>query len=97
MDQLIRDALKKTSGEYLHKIWQTDSRFYFPDDAPRNYIFIYAIENNLLLPIGPQEANVFAVFLDDEDLESDGNETEFNFRLDEEENTKSRKLFVLWD
>lgn len=33
----------------------------------RNYIFIYAIENNLPLPIGGQEANSLDEFLDDMD------------------------------
>ncbi len=33
----------------------------------RNFVFVYALENNLPLPIGPQESNLLDEFLDDED------------------------------
>src|SRR5690606_30814115 len=46
----------------------------------RNYIFIYAIDKNLPLPIGSQEANALDEFLDDMDLEENG--SKFNLLLD---------------
>jgi superfamily II DNA or RNA helicase len=36
----------------------------------RNYIFIYAIENNLPFPIGKQDANMLDDFLEDEDIDN---------------------------
>jgi superfamily II DNA or RNA helicase len=36
----------------------------------RNYIYIYAIENDLPLPIGAQEANILDEYLDDEDTDN---------------------------
>lgn len=41
----------------------------------RNYIFIYAIQNNLNLPIGKQSANMLDDYLEDEDIESTENES----------------------
>jgi superfamily II DNA or RNA helicase len=42
----------------------------------RNYIFIYAIENNLPLPIGKQDADMLDDYLEDEDIETDVSEIE---------------------
>jgi len=39
----------------------------------RNYIFQYALKNNLPIPIGGQEANLLDEFLDDLDYDSTGN------------------------
>jgi superfamily II DNA or RNA helicase len=50
----------------------------------RNYIFIYAIENGLSLSIGRQETSELDVFLDEKDIESNDEESEVNFLLDEE-------------
>lgn len=50
----------------------------------RNYLFIYAMENNLSLPIGAQEVNLLDDFLDDADLEAiDADATNAAFGLDE--------------
>lgn len=50
----------------------------------RNFIFVYAIENNLPFSIGSQEANMLDEFLEDEDPDSQ-NKTKFlNLVLDEE-------------
>jgi len=38
----------------------------------RNYVYVYAIENNLPLPIGTQEANVFDDFIEDADADGSG-------------------------
>lgn len=46
----------------------------------RNYIFIYAIDSKLPIPIGAQESNDLDEFLDDMDFE--GNGSEFNSLLD---------------
>lgn len=35
----------------------------------RNFVYVYALENNLPLPIGPQESSLLDEFLDDEDLD----------------------------
>lgn len=37
----------------------------------RNYIYIYAIENDLPLPVGPQEANILDDYIEDADLDID--------------------------
>lgn len=51
----------------------------------RNYIYVYAIENDLPLPIGPQEANILDEFLDDVDIDNAGDEeTRIKILLDEE-------------
>ncbi len=39
----------------------------------RNFVYVYALDNNLPLPIGPQESNVLDEFLDDEDPEKNNN------------------------
>jgi superfamily II DNA or RNA helicase len=38
----------------------------------RNYVYVYAIENDLPLPVGPQEANILDDYLEDADLDTDG-------------------------
>ena len=38
----------------------------------RNYVYVYAIENNLQLPIGTQEANIFDDFIEDADADNAG-------------------------
>jgi len=48
----------------------------------RNYIYVYAIENNLPLPIGAQEANMLDEFMDDQDFEESGQENKINLLLD---------------
>jgi len=51
----------------------------------RNYIFIYAIENKLPLPIGKQDANMLDNYLEDDDIENTVNEMErINLMLGEE-------------
>ena len=40
----------------------------------RNYVFIYALENNLPIPVGQQEANVLDDVIDDIDIENIENE-----------------------
>jgi len=40
----------------------------------RNYVFIYALENNLPIPVGQQEANVLDDITDDIDIENIDNE-----------------------
>jgi len=49
----------------------------------RNFNFIYAIENKLNLPVGPQEANILDEFLDDEDLDENEKNEKINLLLDE--------------
>ena len=39
----------------------------------RNYIYQYALENNLPIPVGGQEANLLDEFLDDKDLDEENN------------------------
>ena len=39
----------------------------------RNYIYQYALENNLPIPVGGQEANLLDEFLDDKDLDEGNN------------------------
>lgn len=50
----------------------------------RNFVYVYALENNLPLPIGPQEANLLDAFIDDEDFEKT-NSTELKLILNEEQ------------
>ncbi len=62
----------------------------------RNYIFIYAIESDLPLPIGAQETSALEVFLDDED--PDSNDTEFGFRLVEDKYfTKAQEIYNTYE
>jgi superfamily II DNA or RNA helicase len=50
----------------------------------RNYVFIYALKNNLALPIGAQEANLLDDFLEDTDLDQYEDEANtLNLWLDE--------------
>jgi len=65
----------------------------------RNYIYVYAIENNLPLPIGPQEANMLDEFLDDVDLDNeDSNEGTIKILLDEEGYyAQAKKIYKLYE
>jgi superfamily II DNA or RNA helicase len=47
----------------------------------RNYVFLYAIENKLPLPIGQQEANILDDILEDLDLDTIENDEEPSFNL----------------
>jgi len=52
----------------------------------RNYIFIYALKNNLPFPIGQQEANVLDEFLEDMDLEDFNlQDSKLNLNMSEED------------
>src|ERR1051326_7837893 len=48
----------------------------------RNFLYVYALDKRLPLPIGPQESNLLDEFLDDEDLDS-GDGSEIKFVVDE--------------
>ncbi len=50
----------------------------------RNFIFVYAMENNLPFSIGSQEANMLDEFLGDEDPDSQNKTNFLNLVLDEE-------------
>jgi superfamily II DNA or RNA helicase len=51
----------------------------------RNYIFVYAIENRLPVPVGKNISQNLDDFLEDEDLDGDGEEGNYlNFLLEEE-------------
>lgn len=65
----------------------------------RNSIYAYAIENNLPLPIGTQEANLLDEFLDDVDLDNAGtNEGAIRILLDEEDYyAQARKIYTLYE
>lgn len=65
----------------------------------RNYIYVYAIENNLPLPIGPQEANMLDEFLDDVDLDNeDSSEGTIKILLDEESYyAQAQKIYRLYE
>ena len=52
----------------------------------RNYLFVYALENNLPIPIGQQESNLLDEFLDDNDLDNN---------LDPENELKNIEIFKL--
>ncbi len=50
----------------------------------RNFVYAYALEENLALPIGPQESNLLDEFLDDEDFDKPaGNQLRLMLREDE--------------
>lgn len=52
----------------------------------RNYIFIYAIQNNEKLPVGQQEADVLDEFIEDmdlDDLNSEGSKVKLNMNEEE--------------
>ena len=61
----------------------------------RNYIFIYAVENNLPIPIGSQEANVLDYFTDELDWENyTDNEKTLRITTDETKiNELSEKIY----
>ena len=65
----------------------------------RNYIYAYAIENNLPLPIGAQEADLLDEFLDDVDLDNAGtNEGTIKILLDEEGYyAQAKKIYKLYE
>ncbi|MCZ7623400.1 MAG: SWF/SNF helicase family protein [Candidatus Kuenenia sp.] len=65
----------------------------------RNYIYVYALENNLLLPIGAQEANMLDEFLDDVDFDNAGtNEGTMKILLDEEGYyAQAKKIYTLYE
>ncbi len=50
----------------------------------RNYVFFYAIQNNLPVPIGKNITHNLDNFLEDEDTDQDGTENILTFILDEE-------------
>lgn len=50
----------------------------------RNFVYVYALENNLRLPIGPQESSLLDEFLDDEDPDK-ADSTELKLIVKEEE------------
>jgi superfamily II DNA or RNA helicase len=51
----------------------------------RNFVYVYALENNLPLPIGPQESNVLDEFLDDEDSDKPEGANQLKLIHDEKE------------
>lgn len=63
----------------------------------RNYIFIYAIENRLPLPIGKNVSHNLDEFLEDEDLENIDNEKFLTLILNEETYIKqAQKVYALF-
>lgn len=64
----------------------------------RNYLFIYAIENNLSFPIGKQDANMLDDYLEDQDIENSLDDVErINLILDEETYyAKAEKIYQLF-
>ncbi|NLD37035.1 MAG: NgoFVII family restriction endonuclease [Desulfatiglans sp.] len=54
----------------------------------RNFIFVYALENNLPLPIGKNIIENMDDYLEDSDLDSNGDDGIITFMLDEEEYLK---------
>ncbi|GJQ23033.1 NgoFVII family restriction endonuclease [Candidatus Brocadia sapporoensis] len=65
----------------------------------RNSIYAYAIENNLPLPIGAQEANLLDEFLDDVDPDNAGtNEGAIRILLHEEDYyVQAEKIYTLYE
>lgn len=64
----------------------------------RNFIFIYAIENNLPFLIGRQEANVLDDILDDEDIENSEEQGKINLLLDEESYyEKAKEVYQIFE
>lgn len=45
----------------------------------RNYLFIYALENNLPIPIGQQESNTLDEYLEDKDIDDTGTSENNNY------------------
>jgi hypothetical protein len=64
----------------------------------RNYIFIYAIENKLPLPVGKQDVNMLDDYLEDEDIEDTVNEIKkINLILNEESYyNQAQKIYDLF-
>ncbi len=63
----------------------------------RNYVYVYAIENNLPLPIGTQEANVFDDFIEDADADGSGDNS-IKLLLNEEDYYKqAEKVYRLFE
>lgn len=63
----------------------------------RNYVYVYAIENNLPLPIGTQEANVFDDFIEDADIDGSGDNS-IKLLLNEEDYYKqAEKVYRLFE
>ena len=63
----------------------------------RNYVYVYAIENNLPLPIGTQEANVFDDFIEDADPDGSGDNS-IKLLLNEEDYYKqAEKVYRLFE
>lgn len=64
----------------------------------RNFIFVYAIENNLPFPIGPQEANLLDEVLDDEDIENSEGQGKLNLLLDEKSYyEKAKEVYQIFE
>ncbi|MBM2834509.1 MAG: hypothetical protein HW406_1670, partial [Candidatus Brocadiaceae bacterium] len=65
----------------------------------RNYIYVYALENNLPLPIGTQEANMLDEFLDDADIDNPfPNEGAMKLLLDEKDYyAQAKKIYTLYE
>lgn len=51
----------------------------------RNFLYVYALENKLALPIGPQESNLLDEFLDDEDIDKADESNQLKLILKEEQ------------
>lgn len=51
----------------------------------RNFVFVYAMENHLDLPIGKNSVENLDDFLEDDDIESESDETKISFLVDENE------------
>ncbi len=62
----------------------------------RNFVYVYALENNLPLPIGPQESSLLDEFLDDEDLDKTDS-TELRLILNEDDYLEqAQRLYELY-
>lgn len=57
----------------------------------RNFVFVYAAENNLPVPIGKNIVENLDDFIEDDDTDADGEENGISFILDEEEYLKRAK------
>lgn len=57
----------------------------------RNFLYIHALDKNLPLPIGPQEANLLDEFLDDEDFDIENN-AELKLMTDEQQYLQQAKI-----
>jgi len=65
----------------------------------RNYVFVYAIQNNLPLPIGENISHNLDDFLEDDDIDNDGEDNK-NLNLILEEETylqKAKELYELFE